>query len=256
MREFAFKVLTAKQGETHLFFVGQAGFILKSKRGQLLGVDLYLSDCVERVEGHPGFRRLVPKLLFPYEIEFDYLITTHPHLDHFDMDSIPQMMSNHRTELYASTNCEQLVEHLHMSNEKIKYVKPGDSCLSGDFRIDFINCDHGEGAPDAFGILVMVDDKTICMIGDTRLHLDRTEEYLQRGKPDILIAPINGMNGNLNGEECALLVDALKPALLIPCHFGMFASHGGDPCAFYDLMTDRYPQNKYLIMCPGERLTL
>ena len=50
MLNFATKILTAPLGKTHLFSVGQAGFIIKSSSGQLLGIDMYLTDCVERVE--------------------------------------------------------------------------------------------------------------------------------------------------------------------------------------------------------------
>ena len=115
--DFALKVLTAPLGKTHLFFVGQAGFIIKSASGQLLGIDLYLSECVERIEGHIGFKRLLPKLLEPFDLQFDCLIATHPHYDHFDMDAIPQMMSNHITQLFASVECEKEVKRLKMLDE-------------------------------------------------------------------------------------------------------------------------------------------
>ena len=58
--DFAVRVRTAETGKTHLFYIGQAGFIIKSLSGQLLVVDPYLSDCVERVEGHVGLKRLLP----------------------------------------------------------------------------------------------------------------------------------------------------------------------------------------------------
>ena len=76
MNEFALRVLTAPLGQTHLFSVGQAGFIIKSKSGQLLAIDLYLSDCVERVEGHAGYKRMLPKILKADELEFDAVIAT------------------------------------------------------------------------------------------------------------------------------------------------------------------------------------
>ena len=60
MNNFAIKIRTAPLGKTYLFSVGQAGYIMKSKSGQLLGVDLYLSDCVERIEGHMGYKRMLP----------------------------------------------------------------------------------------------------------------------------------------------------------------------------------------------------
>lgn len=254
--DFAFKVLTAPLGKTHLFSVGQAGFIIKSASGQLLGIDLYLSECVERVEGHIGFKRLLPKLLEPFDLQFDCLIATHPHYDHFDMDSIPQMMSNHHTCLFASVECEKEVKRLKMLDERIQYVKPGDSFTCGDYTMDFVTCDHGTGAPDAVGVIISVDGKKIFEAGDTALRLDRIEEYKSKGSLDVLIAPINGAYGNLNEQECAELSKALSPELTIPCHYGMFASHGGNPGLFFDIMRTQYPNNKILLPAFGESMIL
>ena len=256
MNDFAIKVLTAPLGQTHIFSVGQAGFIIKSKNGGLLGIDMYLSECVERIEGNAGFKRLLPRLFAPSELEFDAIIATHPHMDHFDTDAIPELMSNGRTKLFASVDCAQYVKGLFMKNDKVLYVRPGERAVWGDFTLDFINCDHGDGAPDAFGVIVTVDGKRICEAGDTCLRTDRSDEYLKKGGLDVFIAPINGAYGNLNEEECAMLADKLSPRLTIPCHYGMFASHGGDPGKFYRIMTEKYPDNKFLIMCMGEKLTL
>lgn len=256
MIDFAVKVLTAPLGKTHLFSVGQAGYIIKSAGGQLLAVDLYLSDCVARLEGHEGYKRLLPKILTPDELDLDCLIATHPHLDHFDMDAVPALMANGKTRLYASVECAAEVERLRMTHDRATYVKPGDHGVCGDFELDFINCDHGTGAPDAVGVIIAVDGKRICMVGDTCLRLDRAAEYLGKGPLDVLIAPINGAYGNLNESECARLSACLAPKLTIPSHYGMFASHGGNPGLFFDLMNSEYPNNKYLLMTMGEMLTL
>ena len=105
MTDFAIQVLTAPIGKTHLFSVGQAGFIIKSAGGQLLAMDLYLSDCVERVEGNAGFKRLLPKILCPMDLQFDAVVATHFHRDHFDIDAVPSLMSNGKTRLFASEDC-------------------------------------------------------------------------------------------------------------------------------------------------------
>ncbi|MCD8151405.1 MAG: MBL fold metallo-hydrolase [Clostridiales bacterium] len=254
--DFATKVLTAPLGKTYLFSTGQAGYIVKSKSGQLLGIDLYLSDSVERIEGHMGYKRMLPKILGAYDLEFDAVIATHPHRDHFDPDIIPELVANGRTVLFASVDCEKDVKRLEMSNTGITYVKPGNSCMAGDFKLDFINCDHGTGAPDAVGVIITVDGKCIMEAGDTCLRLDRKEEYLSKGKLDVLIAPINGAYGNMNEQECAELSNVLKPGITIPCHYGMFSSHGGNPGRFFDIMREQYPENKFLIMTQGEMLAL
>lgn len=256
MNDFYLRVLTSENGRIHLFSVGQAGYIIKSESGQLLGVDLYLSECVERVEGNVGFKRLLPKILSPFDLIFDCIVTTHPHYDHFDMDSIPLLMSNEKTKLLASVECKKEVERLLMNHDKATYVKPGDSVMVGDFKIDFINCDHGTGAPDAVALIITVNDKKILMVGDTCLRLDRVNEYMSKGKIDVLIAPINGAYGNLNERECAVLSDSIKPEITIPSHYGMFASHGGNPGLFYSIMKNEYPANKFVIMAMGEEILL
>lgn len=256
MNEFILSVLTAPIGKTHIFSVGQAGFIIKSSGGQLLGIDLYLSDCVERVEGNKGFKRLLPRLFYPFNLQFDYIIATHFHRDHFDLDSIPELMSNDKTRLFAALDCKDSVKQLEMSEERISYVSPGISVIAGDYEINFVSCDHGEGAPLAVGVIIRVDNKIVYETGDTCLRLDRASEYLEFGTPDILIAPINGEFGNMNEQECAELADALKARCTIPCHYGMFASHGGSPKKFYDIMTEQYPDNKFILMTQGERLSL
>ena len=234
-----------------LFSVGQAGFIIKSSSGQLLGIDLYLSNCVERLEGHKGFKRMLPQLLSPLDLRFDAVICTHAHWDHFDVDSVPEIV-NKGTRLYCSVNCNQLVRQTVMDyyDSQISYVKPGDVFDDGDFSLSFVNCDHGAGAPDAVGVVVKVDGKTIYEVGDSCLRLDRISEI--KDPVDILISPINGLYGNMNSSETIQLAEALKPGLTIPCHYGMFASHGGDIKLFYDLSCEKKIPS--VIMQQGESL--
>ena len=255
MTDTASQIKAASLGKTHLFFLGQAGYVIKSPEGKLLGIDLYLSDCVERVEGHVGFKRLLPKLLSPDELTFDVLVATHPHCDHFDVDALPRLMNGGHTKLFASKNCRALAEKNSMTDTDIEYVAPGDSTEAGGFRLDFVTCDHGDGAPDAFGVMVSVGGIRIFETGDTCLRLDRLDEYRAFGKIDALIAPINGAFGNLDEIGCAKLSLALSPRYTIPCHFGMFAAHGGDPGRFIAAMKDICPQNEFKLMAMGEKIT-
>lgn len=69
-----------------------------------------------------------------------------------------------------------------------------------------------------------------------------------------MIAPINGAFGNLNEEECVKLAEVLNPKIVIPCHYGMFASHGGNPGKFYDIIKNT--DNKFLMMAQGEQYVI
>ena len=168
-------------------------------------------------------------------------------------------MQHGRSVLFASTDCEKLVDELGMSGgetlRRIRYVRPGEEWDAGDFHISFIDCDHGDGAPDAFGVIVTVDGIRICEAGDTCLRLDRVGEYNSRGTLDVLIGPINGAYGNMNEGDFAKLCGAVKPKLAIPCHYGMFAAHGGNPGLFQEEMRKNCPDVPYLLMRMGEKLT-
>ena len=243
-------------GKTELYWLGQAGFVIKSAMGKLLGIDLYLSECVEPVEGHVGYHRLMPKILDPEDISFDILIATHFHRDHFDIDAIPKLMANGKTQLYCAYDCQEDVERLKIYKHKVQYVKPGESYDFADFHIDFIHSDHGAGAPMEAAPIVSVDGRTILETGDTNLHLDWKEEYLKAGPLDVLIAPINGAYGNLNEQENVDLAATLKPKLVVPCHFGMFASHGGNPGLWKELLEDQLPEQKYKLFTMGEGIKI
>ena len=244
-------------GKLSIISAGQAGFIFKNGQGSSVGIDLYLSDCVEPLEGHIGYKRLLPKLFDPKDLDLDIVIATHPHLDHYDKDSIPTLLKEGRTKLIASVRCASLVKEAGIADNVVTYVRPGDAIERDGIRINIVDCDHGEGAPDAVGIVMEIAGRTIYETGDTCLRLDIAKDILERfGHIDVLIAPINGAYGNMNESDCVELAMTLDPDIVIPCHFGMFASHGGDPGRFLELMAQNGMKDKVMFMYMGEELTL
>ena len=79
---------------------------------------------------------------------------------------------------------------------------------------------------------------------------------LKEGALDVLIAPINGAYGNLNEQENVTLTKALQPMLTVPCHFGMFASHGGHPGLWKDLIEQQLPEQQFKIFTMGEGIEI
>jgi len=256
MIDFARKVMDAPLGATHLFWVGQAGFIIKSTEGKLLGIDLYLSECVEPVEGHVGYHRLMPQILGYDELTFDVLIATHFHRDHFDIDAMPGLMANGKTRLYCAYDCEEDVKRLGIDQNRTTFVKPGEGYEIEGYKLNFVDSDHGKGAPEEVGVVVIVDGKRIYEAGDTCLHLDWSNSLTAFGPLDVLIAPINGAYGNLNEQENVDLTAALKPKLTVPCHFGMFASHGGHPGLWKELLEQQLPDQAFKIFTQGEGIII
>lgn len=245
--------LLYSHGKTSLIFVAQAGFILKSKKGTTMGIDLYLSDCVERFD---GFKRLSPKVFRLDELELDYVVATHWHLDHFDIDSIPLLMANRKTKLICAKDCCEHVRNLHLDESRVSYIRVGTHVTCEDIDLDAVFCDHGTGAPLAVGLVVTVDGHKIYIAGDTSLRLDKAPEIRKYGPFEVMIAPINGAFGNLNEVENVQLCAFHRPRLSIPCHFWTFAEQHGDPGVYMNEMNKMLPNQKYRIMAPGEQIFL
>jgi L-ascorbate 6-phosphate lactonase len=240
----------SEKGKPHIYFVGQAGFVFVSSKGTKLGIDLYLSDCVERFD---GFKRLLPYVLQPDEVEFDFLISTHAHLDHFDIDSIPILLKE-KTELFATENCKLEAKKININLSKLNIIKYLDKKNLRDFSVDFVFADHGDSAPDAVGLVIKFDNYNIYITGDTRLRLDKIEELRSYGPFDLMITAINGAFGNLDSTEAAVLTSLIKPKMVIPCHYWNFIEHLSNPIVFREKMNLYDSDIKVQYLRPGEEL--
>lgn len=251
MNEFEIRLMCADR-KTSLNFVAQAGFVLRSKAGTTMGVDLYLTDCVERFD---GFKRMSPKVM-ELTTPLDYVVASHWHFDHFDIDAMPLMMSNQKTKLICAEDCHMHVKNLNLDESRVTYVKVGDTIQCKDIVIHAVFCDHGTDAPLAVGFVFEVDGYKIYLAGDTALRLDRAPEIAALGSFDVMIAPINGAFGNLNENENVELCAFHQPRLSIPCHFWTFSEQHGDPGVWMIEMKKKLATQKYIILAPGEQLIL
>jgi len=243
--------LQVRENETAIIFMGQAGFILKDSSGFLTAVDLYLSDCCER---EFGFKRLIPKLLSPLDIVFNVIIATHGHYDHFDIDAIPCLMSNGKTQLYTTSGGIDECCKLGIT-QNVNLIEQGKSYTAGNIKFDAVFCDHGSLAPDAVGLIITCGNKKIYVVGDSCLRLDKAAE-IQNEKIDVMFVPINGAYGNLNENDAVNLTQFLKPNLVVPCHYGNFNEHGGNVNKFIAILQKDIPAQKYIALDIGEYFML
>lgn len=239
-------------GHVAVTSIGQAGFILKDSGKRLIAVDPYLSDCCERCF---GFRRLLPKILAPSDLIFDRILTTHEHYDHFDIDSIGRLMEHSGTILYASEECLKECAKLDVDSSRVRVLRCQDHWQDTAMEVQAVYCDHGDLARDAVGAVLTIEGKRIYIAGDTAYRPEQIAASIG-GPVDLMIAPINGAYGNMNEEEAVRLTEKLRPGMVIPCHYRMFAEHGGDPDRFEAIIRQRLPRQKYRILSQGETMIL
>ena len=253
MASFAQKVAAHRvgKGELAVFYVGQAGYLIKTHDGKLIGLDMYLTDCVERL---CNFRRISAKILAPDELTFDYVLVSHNHPDHFDEDALPIIMSDPNTKMITSVCGKESADKAGIK-KNVFALRRGEDIKLDDLRIRAVFCDHGKLAPNALGFIIEIDGFKLYYAGDTCYSPEEVEGF-KREKFDLMMAPINGAFGNLNEEECAKYAALIEPELTLPCHFWTFVEHGGDPRKFVEAMKTQAPEQAYTFLTQGEYVQL
>ncbi len=240
-------------GSLAIFWIAQAGFVYKTPAGQVLYVDPYLTDSVHRqlsTVGY-GFKRIMLTPIEPEEVEADLLACTHSHPDHFDADAIPVIAGRTQAHFVAAPDCRAEFAKVGVAPERYTILGRGETFTCGDVSLTGVYADHGELAPDAQGFLIRVGEILVWQVGDSAYRPDMWQDLLGAGI-DVVIPPINGAYGNLDAAQAAQLVGECGAQVAIPCHFWMFAEHGGDPAQFLDACRAHAPAAQPLLLSQGE----
>jgi L-ascorbate 6-phosphate lactonase len=242
-------------GELAIFWISQAGFVYKTPAGTIFYVDPYLSDCVHRL--YPdygyGFKRIMGTPIESHEVEADYVVSTHSHPDHFDFDAIPILANNPSIHFVGATDCRAEYEKLGIAKDRFTIFEEGQTLELGDLSLTGVFADHGELAPEALGVLVTVGDIKVWQVGDTAYRPEKWQSVFDLGI-DVIMPPINGAFGNLDGVEAAKLANDAGAKVAIPCHFWMFVEHNGDPAQFMEACKEHAPNVQPRLMSQGELL--
>jgi len=249
------KELTVEPGSLAIFWLAQAGFVYKTPGGTIVYVDAYLSDCVHRMlsDVRYGFKRIMPAPLAPEEVEADVVVCTHSHADHFDYDAIPVLAQNPRIRFVAAPDCRVEFEKLGVAEDRYTIIHEGERLTFGDVSLTGVYADHGDLAPEALGVIIQSGDITVWQVADTAYRPDKWQAIFAAGV-DVIMPPINGAYGNLDGVEAAKLAHDAHARVAIPCHFWMFAEHGGSPAQFLDACQEFAPEVRPHLMTQGELL--
>jgi L-ascorbate 6-phosphate lactonase len=206
--------------DCYITWIGQAGYIIELDDVSFC-IDPYLSDSVEQIE---GFKRLVQAPVSAEQLNIDYMLFTHDHLDHFDEPTIIKTIHKHITYIGPESCVARLNQ---LGAKKIIRLDRYNTIEVGNVGITATYAYHTD---DSIGLLFRIKNKQgggLYITGDT----EYSEELLKvkKQQPAVLVVCINGKLGNMNVNEAAKLAVQIGVNQVIPCHYGMFAENTEDP---------------------------
>ena len=245
--------LTIEKGRVGVIWIGQAGFLLKTAAGRTILIDPYLTDSVYRLfqqEEGLGYKRISVPPFKPHEIIPDYLLISHEHPDHLDLDTIPAYAQQRNLLVLTNESCGGQLRAAGFSAEQVRIIDKGDEVSCGEFTVKAVDCDHGDQCPDALGFLLDFGFVRIYYSGDTAYSPKRLQEVI-REQPEAALLPINGAFGNLNGAQAARLCADLGAKYCIPHHFWTFPRHLGNPMEAVEAFREQTPACRLDMDMPG-----
>jgi L-ascorbate 6-phosphate lactonase len=238
-------------GSFAFWWLAQAGFAFKSHGGTRIYLDAYLSDGVEKAF---GFKRLSLAPIEAAAVRAEWIVNSHEHLDHLDLDSLPAMAAGNPCCRFAGPlSCAQGYNLCNIPVPRRLVLEPCMTAALDDVILRTARADHGELSTDALSLLLDFGQARVLFTGDTALRLDWLRPLLDP-RPDVVLPCINGAFGNMGALEAAELLAAAAPRLAVPCHFWMFREHGGDPEVFVRACAETCPGVDVKFLTPGEGL--
>jgi len=218
-----------------VWFLGQNGFLLKDSSGLLVGIDLYLTNSCATTFAHLPFRldRQLPVFIEPEDLDIDVFITTHSHEDHADPETIRRLSRAGAMRFLGPFDSMRVYRECGLPEERCRLVHPGEAVALGD------------GATARATFALPTDDTDLNHTGvllkfGNGIHFFNTGDtaYAERlmallpMEVDICAICINGGFHNLSATQAAEIVRAIRPRVVMPCHYDMMVNNVGSPEMF------------------------
>jgi L-ascorbate metabolism protein UlaG (beta-lactamase superfamily) len=251
------------EGNVSCWWLGGSGFIIKTAQGTVVYLDAYLSDAVK---GIFGADRAFPPPIEPEEVRADAVISTHWHEDHLDPGLIPIVARNNpKAKFIMPPSATSHALSWGVERSQIVALQWGEKADVADLVVEATPARHvanipGWEVPDAMGVLLSMEPLTIYHSGDT--EYDVRLRRLKWRQPDVALLCINGITGNMDAHEAALLAWHLGAHIVVPIHHYLWAGTTGtaeetlDPKIFVDTYGRLGGTGRALIPTVGKEIDL
>ncbi len=239
----------APVGTAALWWMGQMGLWIKMG-DTVLSVDYFASDRDDR--------RFPPPVPAERVRGVTAFLGTHDHLDHIDHEAW-------KTWARACQDARFVFPEAHrqalladgLPAERLTGLNAGGYCRVGGVTVraiaaahEFLDRDPATGLYPALQYIIEGNGLRIYHAGDTLRYEGMLPALQALGPIDAALLPINGRDGtryrrscigNMTFQEAADLAGALRPRLVMPGHWDMFADNSEDPARFADYLDAKYP---------------
>jgi L-ascorbate 6-phosphate lactonase len=254
--EDQFSSLTVSPNAAACVWLGQGGYLFKSPQGVTAMVDAYLSDYAQAFW---GVTRAIPPVIDPERFAPDVFLTTHWHEDHLDAPTVRHYARQPDVVFGGPESCVVRAQIWGWPTERTVELDRGNCHRFGDIAVTATFARHDEEVAmtaDAVGFLLDVGEVRFWDVADS--------EYDARLRPmreegiDVMLVPINGVGGNMNAHEAALLTWQVAPRIAVPMHYGMWPEEqygtGAtlDPATFRDTLSRLGSETAVQVLEPGE----
>jgi L-ascorbate metabolism protein UlaG (beta-lactamase superfamily) len=222
-------------GSLFVWWLGQSGFLIKSRHG-LLAIDLYLSEHLTRkYEGsqRPHIR-MTRAPIRGRDLSFvDLVLASHKHSDHLDPGTLPDLAATSPAVVALPEAIRDHARALGLPDDRLAGLNAGETIERAGFRVraipsahEGLDSDHA-GRHLYLGYVVEADGILIYHSGDTVAY-DGLDRQLGSDPFDVLFLPINGRDkargvpGNMTAAEAVDLACRMRPRFVVPHHYDMF----------------------------------
>ncbi len=228
---------TPKERELGIVWLGQNGFLIKSK-SCVFFIDPYLSDFAEQwtFGWNNEHIRMTNIPIQPKELYgIDNVLCTHDHVDHIDPFTIPIIaLRNPDTKFVAPQVAKGRMLGLFVNESNLYLMRGEDNLTLDQIKVYAIPAAHSKLTFDEnngyqfLSYIIEVDGLTIFHAGDTILYEGQTE-YFKKFSIDIAFLPINGkqpdklnFEPNFTINEAIAFAQNIKAKMVIPMHYDMY----------------------------------
>lgn len=210
-------------GHVSAWWLGGSGFVFKTPSGKQVWVDPYLSDVVAKIFNQ---KRAFPAPISVEDASPDVVVSTHLHEDHLDPEFIPALARARPQTLFVMPPTAMgRARTWGVPQSRIITMAYGQTEHFGDVSVTSVPARHivgpGFEAPDAMGVILETNGIAIYHSGDTEYDV-RIRDLRER-KFAMATFCINGISGNMNAYEAALMAWHFNVKTVVPHHHLLWA---------------------------------